>query len=269
MAITINAGPTFVAPAYSIDGSNLTYVLTSTNSDMCSMRYVTDIYGLGNSNFIRMKSSPNIVDGKTTVSINRVVENFVSYDFFGGLEGVTAALNSVRGYIPRFGEETDGTIGCTGSSFSIQPNLAVGPIRWIFNGCLQYNDSYNYLDYLIVDNTSISAKRYLTNGPTAQDVGLDEESYLYYLYQHVSGGTSLAVQLDLQYHSGATATFYVTGYFSPLPFVIMNAVGVGPKNINDAAASGLVLDSVGATFSSDVIDCTVDTYGVTIITTPF
>lgn len=272
MSYTIVSGATTLAPVYSIDGDNLTYVLNSSNNGMCSMKYVADIYGLasGSTAVVRIMSSPEPETGLGIISLNRVLEDFIGFDYFPGLYGATTAVESLKNYIVRFGEETDGTYGCTGASFAVNPNLAISGLRYVFNGCVQYADQFQYLDYLVNDNTTPTVRKFLTNAPIEQSINVDEEAYLYVPTQHVGGGTSLHLQVDVNYLDGSTALYYVSGYDFSLTFIRMDAWGVGPVNINLGASYGIVLNSVGATVgATSIIDCSVESYDVKIVTYPF
>ena len=275
--ITIRSSPEVygatMGPLYSQDGFNLSFLLDSTNKAMCSMKYVTDVYINGGATAItRIKLSPNGINGQCSVTLNRVLADYISFDSFPGLLGATNCPNSIISYSTAFGEETDGTFGCSGASFSVDPDLAFGSTGTAINACIQYLSDYAWYDYY-VSNGSTSGQ-FLTNGPTAQDIYIDEESYLYFAGKFTPGGTAPALRVTRIQDSGAANEFWVlNGAVNGDVQVI--AYGVGPENLNEAGAAGLVLDECGqiigttaSAYPAEFITCATDHYDVCIADVP-
>lgn len=265
--VTILSGPSgatgasaYFQPVYSTDGQNLTYVLDSDNKELCSMKYVADVFVNG-SYVTRLKLSPNTTSGECSVSVNRVLEDFVSQDLPFGMAGFTASPNSFGLYRVDFGEETDGTVGCTGSSFSVSMGLT-GMTASFFNGTLQVAETFDPVDYVV--NYPNNQRLFLTRSPRTLGVKDWEEAWLYFLNQPISFFLwPRFARIDAVDALGATSTYYLTTPDNGTVYG-QRAVGSGPANINAAAAAGLIIDSLGATALGPIITCDVDTYAFSL-----
>lgn len=270
MAVTtIHAAGPF-EPVYSIDGDNVTWVLDSSNKALCSMKYVTDVYlgtgGTGATAFTRLKLSPNTTDGLCTVSLNRVLEDFISYDL-PGLTGFAGCPNSSTSYYLAFGEETDGTLGCTGASFSVVMGDPVA--RWyVFNGTLQYGEDWNPFHWLAGATTSTTVQ-FLTNAPTTQDVKVTESSFLYFILGATApAATGGAGDLDFYLRVRTTASNGVQENFFVMPDATFTAaticsVAMGPVDLNAAVTAGRVWSQTSGALQTDpIVGCTTVSYAV-------
>jgi hypothetical protein len=271
MAITVVSGPTAVEPTFSIDGDNLTWVLDSSVKQYCSMKYVADFYPVGPTGVtagpLRMKCSPNLVTGEATVTGARMLEDYLSSDPFAGLQGFTAAYRSGFVYTVQFGEETDGTVGCTGASFQVALGTA-GSTGFAFNGTLQYGEDWNAASWVATDAVGATqSTRFLTNGPTSQYVQTLDESYLYYVCRYSAGGTAPGLRIRVTSSSGIVTNFWMYSFVPQTSVHEVQAVGVGPQNLNRAAVAGLVIDNCGTLTAGPIVSCG-DTYDVCLAEVP-
>ena len=117
MAITILSQPDFLQPIYSLDGHNTAFVLNSTDSSLCSMKYLTEI-SVNGQYVTTLKNSPNLDDGKCVSIPYKVLGDFLSYDLWRG-PNFQLCPNSIIDYTIRFGEESDGTFDCTSGDYEI------------------------------------------------------------------------------------------------------------------------------------------------------
>lgn len=164
MAITILSQPDSYQPDYSIDGHQLSYVLDSTQSYLCSMKYIGDVY-INGDYVTTIKNSPNLKDGKCVMTFNEVISDFISYDRWNG-PNFQICTQSKCDYKIIFGEETDGTSDCSNGTFGIQYGPSHSGIA--FNGTLQYAEkTFDANQYLM--NTGSTAS-FLTNSPRTTQV---------------------------------------------------------------------------------------------------
>ena len=82
MSVTILQSPDTVMPVY----NDIVFTVDSTNKSQCSFRYVCDIYV--EAVFVeRLKLFPDPVTGYASFKINRVLEDYMSYDLHNNLYG--------------------------------------------------------------------------------------------------------------------------------------------------------------------------------------
>lgn len=265
--LSILSQPLEIEPVYSIDGSNLSCVLDSTESGNYAFRYVQQI-GINGITVAQTRVAPNIEAGlgKGVLQPNRIMEDFLSYDRHI-TQGFQTDENSFIRYDIQFGEESDGTLDGSNGDYII----TLGPTitGYVWNGTVQYDDSYTYLDYLM--GQTGSAGDFLSNSPGTQDIGLDESSFLYWLNgigcTGFTGGTApsffpLAMQITI---TGATST----DTYWILPSVNltdreMTSLAVGPADLNELADLGHVYDDTGAQVASPIITCDTVSYALQI-----
>ena len=263
MAITILSTPGEFQPVFSADGHNLSFVIDSNQSFLCSMNYVMDVYI--NELFVnRVRTSPNLADGKCVFQLDGILHNFMSFDLWEG-PNFQLCQNSFLKYEVQFGEETDGTTNCTGGEF----NIVLGPSfsAWAFNGTLQYIEKdFNETDYYV--NTA-TPSLFLTNSPDELSININDEQYLYYINNMIvstaSGASaSQAMEVKITLQNGNTQTWYVLNQqIEFLPKSIIS-IGTSPNNINDYVTQGIVYNSFGIQATQSIIDCNVDFYEVAI-----
>lgn len=267
MAITILSQPEEFIPIYSIDGDNLSFVLESTESALCSMKYVVEI-SVNGAYITTIKNSPNLVDGKCVMTLNRVIEDFVSYDKWIG-PNFQICTSSVATYSVRFGEETDGTYDCTGDDFDVAYDPTYS--GRVFNGTIQYGEAFDIEDYYIGGGY---IGDFLTNQP--DDTGylnVTDSSYLYYISMDTvtTGATGpfpvadQALEVLVYDEFGGITIWYVLN-LNPSPPNTIIAIGVGPDNINDYVSQAIVWNSSGVIADGPIITCDTIQYKVRIST---
>lgn len=258
MALTLLSTPTQYEPVYTQDGDNLSFVLESTESALCSMKYVADIYVRGNY-VTTIRNSPNLVDGKCVITINRVLEDFLSYDRIEFDEPFKDCTNSYLEYEILFGEETDGTYDCSGGSFEATYGLTFSGFAW--NGTIQYGESFDSFDYQV---GSYSLASFLTNSPDEQDIYLYENSYLYWL-----NTASMSQSLEIvETSTGGTSSYY---YIDIATIVApqITGCGVGPLDINTYVTQGVVYNIVTDVMTQSIITCDTASYSVRVVEFPW
>lgn len=265
MAITIESTPNSFEPVYTIDGHNLSFVLSSTSSSLCSMKYVGDVY-VENQYVTTIKNSPNLINGNCVMQFNRIIENYISNPKWTGPNFQIATASFVE-YSVIFGEETDGTYNCTGSDFT----TTYGPSfsGKAFNGTIQYEEiNFDLTDYSVGATANATAS-FLTNCPDELDISDGEHSFLSYISSSAvvtTGPPSLsshALEVVTTDSSGTVVTYYVLNQVNSPAYTIY-MIGVGPADLNTYPAQNIVYTSFGAGHFTDIITCNTVTYKVRI-----
>lgn len=273
--ITVVYDPTptqIPVPAYSLSGGSLAWHLDSTLKHLCSMRYVADLYvpASGATALSRTKYSPNTEDGHAFAQMARIVQNQLGSDPQSGLTGHVVCPRSCVGFSVAFGEETDGTLGCTGTSFSVTMG-PTGSTAYAYNGAVQYGGTYDEAEWTVL-NGATAGVRFLTDSPAVQSVTTDEEAELYYL-SYLTGATAHPwLEVTVKYlNNPLTTQFYVPTSMMRSGEGRVVAIGTGPRNLNDLATtgpSGSVLNCDGTPRTTAFIDCTVEWYEVFLADPP-
>jgi len=256
MALTILSQPDLITSLYSIDGDNLSFVLESTESALCSMKYVGDLYVNGNY-VTRIKNSPNLVDGKCVMLFNKVIEDFVTSDrnstYFEICENSTATYSIL------FGEETDGTYDCSGSSFDIIYGPSYSGSVW--NGTIQYGEDFDPLDWLVTTGGNVA--NFLTNSPDEQSIYISESAALWW----ITGETmSQCIEINVSNDVNPDATWYI--FYVDMTPGVMLSVGSGPADLNYYVTNGVVVDIINQPAVDPIITCDTITYSVQVIDFP-
>lgn len=270
MAIEILSQPLEIEPVYSIDGSNLAVVLDSDDSALFSFKYVQEVSILGNF-IVTTKVSPNVGGavnlGKGVLSANRILEDFVSYDLHDE-PCFQICGNSFVDYSIQLGEENDGTLDGSGGTPVITLGATVSGYIW--NGTVQYNDDYDYTDFLVGLTSGITDKLFLTNAPRTQEVNFFDNSFLYWLNGVTASGIPagstgigippLAMEIIV---TGPTSSS--TYYIFPdqdITDPMMLSLGVGPADINRMSFDGFLYDTFGTPVVDEIINCNTVQYTV-------
>ena len=267
MAVTILSSPDTFIPIYSIDGGDsVSFVLSSTYSNFCSMKYVAEVYV--NSNYITtVKNSPNLTNGKCVMSFNRIIEDFVSYDKWVG-PNFQIATSSIANYQINFGEETDGTYDCSDGEFVT--NFSATFSGKIFNGTIQYGEDFDIDDYYVGDSDNSDAK-FLTNMPSSTSIQINETSFLYYISENAVTTPSPspvpsadhALEVRVNHGDGSSTNYYVLN-IRPSPANVILSIAVGPENINDYVNQNIVYDGCGNLETDPILTCDDVSYQVRI-----
>lgn len=266
MALTILSQPSNYQPVYTADGNNLSFVLNSTISQQCSMKYVADVYVRGDL-VTTIKNSPNLEDGKCVIQIHEVLSDFISYDKWIGPNFQTCT-QSFATYSVRFGEESDGSLDCSGTSFDTVYSGSTFS-NTAFNGTIQYFDqTFNPVAYYVGPSYNNSSAKFLSNGPSTRSVGESDTPVLYYISSDEvlpGAGPSVSHGLEVTITSttGATAIWNVlNGVASEAGSIL--AIAVGPQQINDYVDQGIVRLYHGTVATQSIIDCDTASYAVRI-----
>jgi hypothetical protein len=173
--------------------------------------------------------------------------------------------NSIARWDVQIGQESDGTIDCSGSSTVFIPGPTV--TGWSWNATVQYDEAREYDSFAMGPSAGTSS--FLTNSPSIQTIGIDEPSYLYWLSDMgASGGATsgtlpFVVQIRTTSTTGSTAAYWILLDSNIDPAKIYS-VAVGPAQINQFASVGKMITSLGVPFEGPVIDCSTKQYDVNL-----
>lgn len=284
--VTIVQSPSnTIEPVYSEDGVNLSWVVDSDLKHLCSMKYVADVtvtaYGNlpenlpeGQTRTYRVKLSPNNVDGTCTFSLNRIIEDSVTMGSDSQGDGVvvygTDWLNRTQAIVSiEFREETDGTIGCTGSAFEVGPPSEETGQAKVWNGTIQWMEQSQSIDSKYLVNTAgptgmtAGNRKFLTDSPNVHYVYANESHALAYISSMPTGAAQdIPIRIRRVLKSGQQTVFWIrpAWYTSASPTVLQ--VGCGPWNLNFLAAAGLVFPywNGDTPVNGPIITCDTDYY---------
>jgi hypothetical protein len=221
MAITIIDSPQLVMPVY----NDIVWTVDSTNKSQCDFRYICDIYV--NGSFVtRLKLFPMDVNGYASFKVNRILEDYVSFDLHQNLFGSTYNVNSSCYYTLKFGEEYDSSVSCTSGS-TPYPDLTVGTKSYAINAALQYKEwkSWDYTKY----STNATTRKFLSNIPNNTLIASNEQFVLNYI--DLAANTSgLRVEWTIYDETGTIIVQVRQILNTSFPDQIVRSVGVGPNN---------------------------------------
>lgn len=258
MAITIVSGPTGMVPAFGPEGtSRSAYVVDSTVANWTGMKYVADLWaGSPSSKVARLKLSPNTSDLKCVVDVQRVLSDLVGTTYPTDPLGPTSATRPVPFFVV-FGEETDGTPGGTGATFSV----ALGPTSqtcWAWDGVDIYGRTPIGPSHVATGyDPGASGGMLLTDAPSDREVQSDESELLRWVAPMSTSHHRAEIRIRVVGPTGSTSTYYVDLGAPSGATLDSGYVGYGPADLNAMAASGaLRLGATdGTTVTPPVIPC--------------
>lgn len=233
MAVTVLQSPT----TPNVTGTNLVYVLSSSNSSNPQFRYLTDVYESGSGDYITtIKTYPNI-SGSGILDVARELDDQLDYDLNWKVTGSVAPVDAVKTFDLRFGEEY-------ALLYNSTPTIYTGSVSnylKVFPGTVYKNEgSYNF-------NTSSyvgTGSAYLTNYPGTQTLTEGPNKDYTYLVNSTDYLTVSIFQDNFQVpgyitlegqkvvNGVATGVLFDAITLTP-PTGAFNTVGVGPQNLAD------------------------------------
>lgn len=254
MAITIiHNAPQTIMPVY----NTIAFTVNSSNKTNCAFQYICDIYVNG-VYATRLKLFPdNDNSGYATFKVERILEDYVSYDLHQNLFGAYLfALNpnSIVKYQLKFGEEYDSSAQCDVGT-TIYPDLTLSSEYYAFNGALQKNEWLSWDDATYTSTSSTS--KFLTGFP-------DDALVTYGSQMTFNQFINNTEKLKVITYTKAGATIGTYTYDSPFGSTITNAsylmqtIGVGPENLNNTT----LLTGTQPVITQNVEYYTVQTLGV-------
>lgn len=266
MAVTIIQDPQYIQPAY----NTIAFTVDSDNKTECNFRYICDVY-INGVYVTRLTQFPFGVDGYATFKVNRVIEDYVSYDIQRDLYGVSLNPNSITGYQMKFGEEYDVSVNCD-AGVVLYADLTISSLFLAWNSAFQYVDfqSFDYTDY----EMDASTKSWLTHRPTigtytgtsGLDLAFVGENQQYVL-NFFNINSNIVNEIEIKtytFPSTLVGTYRFTNLYAALtpgifPEDLLLSVGAGPVNLNATTLSFGV---------QPIITSAIDAYTVRLYTSP-
>lgn len=239
MAITIKQYPAFktsnsantIMPVY----NTIAFTVDSTNKTQCQFQYICDVYVEGV--FVtRLKQFPTGSNNYATFKVNRILEDYVSFDLHENLYGSSLfALNtnSIKSYTLKFGEEYDTSAQCdAGTTVYADLTLSSSVANFkCFNGALQKDEFLVYFDTTYY--ASSSSSKFLTGFPNEAMIRLGDQMTFNIFSSNLE-------KLKVVTYDDAGVALGTYTYDSPYGGVFsttahyLQTIGVGPENLNNS-----------------------------------
>lgn len=250
MAITIIQDPQAVMPVY----NNIVFTVNSTNKTQCSFRYICDIYVNG-TYVTRIKLFPKGTNGYAEFKVNRVLEDFVSYDLHSNLYGLAVNDDSICSYVLKFGEEYDTSSDCNQET-TVYPDLTVTSTFYAWNAALQYREwkDFDYTDY----EMNASSKRFLTNAPSGHLIRFSDQATINF-FNLTSSVIDYVRVITYDSNDSVLGSFAIDNPYSTVTVTSRRllTLGVGPDNLNNTTLSSTYLTDIQPVITSSVAYYTV------------
>jgi len=236
MAITVAAAPHPLQPVY----EPFFFQVSSSNYNQPQFRFIFDVYKNGTYvERVKMMTQPGL--NKAIFSPARIMESYLSYDIPNGTNLQQYQTNSIAHYYVKFGEEY--------GPVTANPVVYADLDRrsgYTWNGTVQYSNYYfatgaGYVTphYLLNQFLNPNTGKFLTNSPTGQTIGSDDEHTLdcFNLNADVNLSTSLLKACRIyvvtsQTSGGTTASIYNFGANTGTSMTYqMGHWPAGPKNL--------------------------------------
>jgi hypothetical protein len=231
MAITIKQSPQRVMPVY----NNIVFTVDSTNKTQCNFNYLCDVYVNG-VYVTRLKRLPKGTSGYGEFEVNRVLEDYIGFDYQNNLNGFTTSTNSILYYELKFGEEYDTSANCDAGT-TIFANLlssdSIASVKFqAFNGALQYKEwiTWNWIDYQATNG--IATKKFLTKIPNNVLIKLNDRLVMS-IFNNAYNATRVEVKTYDKYNTLIGTYAFDNPSLPVTSFIDIVTVGVGPENINN------------------------------------
>lgn len=229
MAISTASEPNPYVPAY----NPVEYKFTSTNVDDCDFQFVADVY-INGAFVTRLKAVPEEDGFRYGIfRIERLLQDYLSYDFKPTLSGVEENTNSLVTFSMQMRERYNTNSPCTGAT-TLSAVLTTTNTRRAYNGGIGFRDwpSFTYTDYL----TGGTERKFLTNSPYRIKVPATDNFNLSFLNNPDNPATA-AVILSYDRFNTLIETGVIT-----VPAVVTSqnqSISVGPAQLASASyASG-------------------------------
>lgn len=238
------------------------FTLNSNMNGQCNFRYLTDVYVNGVFRF-RLKTFPDPQTGFGFIQIGRVVEDYIAnWTPSDDNPGVSKIATTTPGpYLEvycKFGEEYDGTSGCTGAVNQF-PNLATSNTYRVWNAAVDYENypSFDSTKYTI-GTASSTTSQFLTLAPRTIDVYLND-SYNLTFY---SASKPHSARITLYKENGTTNTIYITGTGSNAG---LWSLACGPYQILKQSSTVNLWPNGAYSTITPLITCATTKYEVTLM----
>lgn len=225
MAITLISEPAQYQPGF----NPIEFVFDSDNSGQCEFVYIADVY-INGVFAIRTKAFPEGNDNYGYFRVERIIQDFLSFNFLPKVTEFTEGAESVVSYYLEIRERYNTTTDCTGL-----PTLGAvdytSDLKYAWNGALQYEEYPVYSINNYVAKTIFS--KFLTNSPDGLKLRLDEYSTLSFLQDIDNPVYQMSVK-TYGYDSVLIDEYLLDNpHTTPSVPELFLTVGTGPENLNN------------------------------------
>lgn len=232
MAIGTVSYPVDFSPAY----NPMEFVFSSTNVSNCDFQFIVDLY-INGSFAIRLKAFPEGDNDYGYFRIEKIIQDYLSYNFHDSLVGFAQNKQSICSYYLEVRERYNSSSSCTGSS-TLSAILLTTGTRYAFNMALSFFEK----PYFMINNYAAyhDGSKFLTKSPSRIIINSEQEYNLYFM-QNPSGPVDDIVVRTFNRFGTLLKVGIIENTFklsSPdVPEDYHLAVGVGPEQLNLATLS--------------------------------
>lgn len=226
MSISLVSQPNLHQPAY----NPIEFVFSSSNSAMCDFVYIADLYVNGTF-VIRLKSFKDAAD-HGIFRVERILQDFLSYDFNPEITSFAANPNSICDYHLEVRERYNPLADCTGQP-TLSSVLLTTDTKYSWNAALQYHEYPIYAEGEF--DLETSASRFLTSVPNGINL-TPEDFFTLKLNQGLSSGLGTSYEIFVQTYdlnNSLINSFTLSNSFynSSTTEELLLTIPAGPKNI--------------------------------------
>lgn len=251
MSLSIIASPDLYSPVY----SPIVFVVDSTYKAECKFHYLCDVY-VEDELAVRLKLEPTGEDLYGEFHVNRILENYVTFDLFPNIDGFEPCPNSIKKYHIVFREMFDGSDNC--DAYATEAGSLETDPFYVWNGAYQHEE-YNaatYQKFGFGNNSSTGfflscwqppfpGSQTLANQPQYQGLGLPMrvQDSMWSCFLNYQSEQILTLRVDTYDETGE----HLGRYDLDNPYhetdgsseQMMIAFPVGPKNLNEVQWSAV------------------------------
>ena len=230
MAVSVISAPQLYSPAY----NSIVWTVNSSNKAQCNFRYRCDVY-VNTVLVASLPMYPTGPNGYAEFKINRVIQDYLSYNLQNNLYGFAENDASICRYVLKFGEEYDNSVDCDAGT-TIYSDLTTTASYFAWNAAMQYREfeEFDY-DTFVMDD---SAAKFLTHSPSEVLIGEGQQFAINFF--NITNNKVYALVVDTYDSSGTpiqSCEIQNTAYYSVAAGDTsrrMLSVGVGTDNLNNS-----------------------------------
>lgn len=226
MAVSQLTEPPLYSPVYNA----IEYKFTSTNVANCDFVFIADLYVNGNF-AVRLKSVPQETTNYGIFRLERVLQDYLTFDFDPTLAAFRENDNSFLSYYLEVRERYNSSSTCTGS-VTLSAVLDTTAEKYAFNGAESFLDMPSYTATKYV--TGAVTRKFLTNSPSRIKIPATDNFNLSFINNPSAPATTVCIH-SFDRFNNQIETGIITIPYNPSLDTVHESVGVGPAQL--AAAS--------------------------------
>lgn len=233
MSVSLVSEPGNYQPAW----NPILFKFSSTNINECDFEYICDVYVNGDF-AIRLKEFPNESDDNGYFQIERVIQDYLSFNFQPTITDFALNPKGAVTYYVQIREKYNTSTDCIGES-TISSVMYTSSDKVAWNGALSYHEypAFTQAKYTLVGRSS----RFLTKMKSPIKVRDDD----YFTLSFLQASTRVERMIIETFASDGTLidTYYMTNQYSVASSPATDGdyhltIGVGPENINNMVLDG-------------------------------